>query len=264
MKPYYETELGALYHGDCLEIMPQLGQVDMILTSPPYDNLRDYEGYSFNFYQTAWQIKRILKNGAVCVWVVDDKIEAGSESGTSFRQALFFKAIGLKLNTMIWNKGCFTSPQKTRYPNVFEYMLIISKGTPICNQIKDRINIKNGSVSTHTIRKKNGETKKMYADNRKIKIGKLGVRFNVWQVNPEQSNLKRRHPAQFPERLAMDHILSWSNEGDTVLDCMTGSGTTPAACERLKRKWVACEMSEKYCEITAKRIERETKQMKLF
>jgi len=265
IEPYFETENGKLYHGDCLEIMPQLEQVDMVLTSPPYGDLREYNGYSFNFYQTAWQIKRILKNGAVCVWVVNDETVDKSKSGDSFRQALFFKAIGLNLHdTMIWNKGCFTSPQTTRYPDVFEYMFVLSKGGPVCNQIKDRPNIHKGITHGNMAKRdKAGEIKSMYADNRSVKIGKIGVRFNVWQVNPEQSNLRRRHPAQFPEQLAMDHLLSWSNEGDIALDCMAGSGTTPVACERLNRKWIGIEISEKYCEISAKRIERETKQFKL-
>jgi len=246
--------------------MPKLEPVDLVVTSPPYDDLRQYEGYKFDFHQTAYGLYRLLKSGGVVVWVVADATKNGSETGTSFRQALFLKAIGLNLHdTMIWNKGVFTSPQKTRYPNTFEYMFIFTKGRiSVCNQIKDRRNKKIGSSSIHTIRKKNGETKNMYADCRKIKIGAIGVRFNVWEIYPEQSNKKRLHPAPYPEALARDHILSWSNPGDIVFDPMSGSGTTLKMAENTNRRWIGCEISEKYCEIIAKRLEQETSQLKLF
>ena len=256
MKPYFETELGKLYHGDCLEIMPELEPVDLVVTSPPYDNLRDYGGHKFDFYKTAFLLRNLLVTGGVIVWIVGDAIINGSETGTSARQKLFFKAIGLNIHdTMIWNKGTFTSPQKTRYPNSFEYMFIFSKGSVVCNQIKDRKNIKAGTSSIHTIRKKDGKTKNMYSDGRKTIIGDFGVRFNVWDIWPEQSSKKRLHPAPFPQTLAQDHIISWSNEGETVADIMAGSGTTLKMAEKLNRRWIGIEIAEKYCEIAARRIE---------
>ena len=245
--------------------MPMLEPVDLVVTSPPYDNLRDYEGYTFDFERTANRLLRITKDNGVVVWIVADETISGDKTGTSFKQALYFKEVGFKLHdTMIWNKGVFTSPQTVRYPNSFEYMFIFSKGSVFCNQIKDRKNKKAGTASIHTIRKKNGKTRNMYADGRRTTIGGIGVRFNVWDIWPEQSNKKRVHPAQFPEPLAQDHILSWSNEGDTVADIMAGSGTTLKMAERLNRRWIGIEISEAYCEIAAKRIEKERSQLKLW
>ena len=265
IKPYYETELGKLYHGDCLEIMPMLEPVDLVITSPPYDELRRYEGYSFDFKGTANKLFKMTKDNGLVVWIVADATINGNQTGTSFKQALYFKEVGFNLHdTMIWNKGGFTSPQTVRYPKCFEYMFVFSKGSIVCNQIKDRRNKKAGSASIHTIRKKDGKTKNMYADSRKTKIGKIGVRFNVWEIYPEQSSKKRRHPAPFPQQLAQDHVVSWSNNGSVVADIMCGGGTTPVVCERLNRNWIGIEISEKYCEIAAKRIEQERKQLKLF
>jgi DNA modification methylase len=248
-----------IYHGDCLDIMPTLADksVDLTVTSPPYDNLRTYNGNSqFDFEGIAKELFRVTKDGGVVVWIVADATIKGSETGTSFRQALYFKEIGFNLHdTMIWSKGCFTSPQTTRYPNSFEYMFILSKGSASCNQIKDRQNKKAGMASIHTIRKADGKTRNMYSDGRKTTIGEFGVRFNVWNVYPEQSNKKRLHPAPFPEQLATDHILSWSNEGDTILDPFAGSGTTGVACLNTGRKFILIEKDASYCEIIKNRIE---------
>jgi len=240
-------------------------KVQMCVTSPPYDNLRTYKGFDFDYKKIAKALFGVTKQGGVIVWVVGDATINGSETGTSFKQALYFKYVGFNLHdTMIWDKGCFTSPQTTRYPNSFEYMFVLTRGTPVCNQIKDRKNKKAGTSSIHTIRKQDGETRNMYADCRKTEISEIGVRFNVWDVSPEQSNINRVHPAQFSEELAADHIVSWSNEGDLVLDPMCGSGTSLKMAERLNRKWIGIEISEEYCEIAAKRIEAENRQYKMF
>ena len=248
-----------LYTGDCLDIMRTLeaGSVDAVITSPPYDNLRTYNGYRFDFEPTAHELFRVTKEGGVVVWIVADETRNGSETGTSFRQALYFKDVGFNLHdTMIWHKGSFTSPQKRRYPNTFEYMFVLSKGKPVCNQIVDRPNKKAGTRSTRTIRKANGYTKPMYADNRRTEIGTFGVRFNVWQLPPEQSNALRVHPAQFPVPLARDHILSWSNPGDTILDPFMGSGTTGVACVQTGRNFIGIEIDPGYAEIARARIEK--------
>ena len=235
--------------------------IPMTLTSPPYDNLRSYQknvGINWNFETfkpIARQLYRATKKGGVVVWVVGDATVNGSETGTSFKQALYFMECGFNLHdTMIWNKGMFTSPQTVRYPNTFEYMFIFSKGKIMCNQIKDRINKKAGSKSIHTIRKKNGDIKRMYSDNRQIEINKIGVRFNVWDIYPEQSNSNRKHPAQFPEQLANDHIISWSNKGDLILDCFCGSGTVPKMAIENHRNYIGIEISEDYIDIANKRI----------
>ena len=211
------------YNGDCLEVMKTLEDksIDMVLTSPPYDNLRDYKGYTFKFEGIAKEIYRVLKDGGVCVQVVGDATINGSETGTSFKQALFFKELGLNLHdTMIWSKPTFTATGalKTRYAQTFEYMFVFSKGKiKTFNPIKDRINKSFGRDKKHgTVRQANGTTKPISNQN-KI-IPEFGQRFNVWEMPTEVSNLNRFHPAQFPEKLAEDHILSWSNEGDIIFD----------------------------------------------
>ena len=261
LEPYYDEKGITLYNADCLPAMKEMpdNSVDLTVTSPPYDNLRTYNGYVFDFEGIAKQLYRVTKDGGVVVWVVGDATIKGSETGTSFRQALYFKEIGFNLHdTMIWNKGMFTSPQTVRYPNTFEYMFILSRNKPICHQIKDRKNKKAGTSSTHTIRKRDGVTQNMYADNRKTKIFDVGVRFNVWNVSPEQSSLNRLHPAPFSEQLAHDHIVSWSSEGDTVLDPMMGSGTTGKMAKVLKREFIGIEKVPKYFGISTERI-RDTK-----
>ena len=126
--------MNKIIQGDCLEVMKSIPDksIDMVLTSPPYDNLRDYKGYTFNFEGIAQEIYRVLKDGGVCVWIVGDATIKGSETGTSFRQALYFKEIGFNLHdTMIWYK---TNPmpyiKKNCYTPCFEYMFVFSKGKP--------------------------------------------------------------------------------------------------------------------------------------
>ena len=267
MEPYYQTDLGTLYCGDCLEVMKGMpdGRVDLTVTSPPYDNLREYKGYVFDFEGIANQLYRATKQGGVVVWVVGDETIDGSETGTSFRQALYFKEIGFNLHTMIWEKQTFTDTGslKVRYPGVYEYMFVCSKGhLNTFNPIKDRPT-KGLRKKYSTVRQADG-TLKPISSIGKIYGEKPAQRFNVWKINTEVSNSKRCHPAQFPEQLAHDHVISWSNEGDTVFDPMVGSGTVPKMCEKLSRKWVACDSSEEYCAISKDRIEKEAQQLKLF
>ncbi len=259
-KPYYQDKWATIYLGDCLEIIPALEPMDLVLTSPPYDNLRDYEGYVFDFKNTAIALYRIIKKGGVVVWIVGDETINGNETGTSFRQALYFKGIGFNLHdTMIWSKPTFTATGalKTRYAQTFEYMFIFSKGKLIAfNPIKDRINKTYGRGKKHgTVRQVDGTTKPMSSQGKQI--AKWGQRFNVWKSPTEVSNSNRFHPAQFPEQLAQDHIISWSNEGDIVLDPMCGSGTTLKMAKQLNRKAIGIEIEEKYCEIAVRRLSQE-------
>jgi len=248
--------INKVIQGDCLEVMKSIPDksIDMILTSPPYDNLRDYKGYTFNFEGIAKEIYRVLKDGGVCVWIVGDATIKGSETGTSFRQALYFKEIGFNLHdTMIWNKGSFTAvgALKTRYAQTFEYMFIFSKRKPkTFNPIKDRKNIVTGKMGGN-IRLANGSMRKMSSDGNLRQ--KYGQRFAIWNQPPMGGN-KTGHPAPFPEKLAEDHIISWSNEGDTILDPMAGSGTTLKMAKKNNRKYIGIEISKEYIEIINKRL----------
>ncbi len=258
----WKDMIGNVMNTDCLEAMKLIpdNSIDLVLTSPPYDNLRDYEGYSFNFKETAKQIERVLKHGGVCVWVVGDAVVNNSESGTSFKQALYFKEIGLNLHdTMIYEKNGSPYPEKNRYYQCFEYMFVFSKGKPkTVNLISDRKNKWSGSWGNRSVRNKAGELKA----GEKIECNEFGVRFNIWRINngfgfSSKDKISHQHPAIFPDKLAQDHIKSWSNERDLILDPFLGSGTTARACKDLSRRFIGVEISEKYCEIAEERLSQE-------
>jgi len=236
--------------------------VDITVTSPPYDNLRTYSGFSFNFEGIARELFRITKDGGVIVWIVNDATVNGSETGTSFRQALYFKSVGFNLHdTMIWEK---ISPfsHKNRYIPSYEYMFVFSKGRPkTVNLIRDRKN-KYGGVKEHgTQRSADGSLIPRPSIKKGTRVKEYGARTNVWNIPGERNN-KTGHPAVFPERLAVDHIRSWSNKGDLVMDPFMGSGTTGVACVNTGRKFIGFELDEKYFNIAKERImEAETNKM---
>jgi site-specific DNA-methyltransferase (adenine-specific) len=248
-----------LYNGDCLELMKNIpdGSVDLTVTSPPYDNLRTYNGnieqWSFEkFKAIAKELYRVTADGGVIVWVVADATIKGSETGTSFRQALYFMDCGFNLHdTMIWEKETFSMPFPNRYHQVFEYMFVFTKGKlKSFNPIEDRKN-KHGNtlVKSITVREADGSLHKRSPKN----VKEYGKRFNIWQVSTVKRN-KSGHPAPFPEQLANDHIISWSNEGDVVLDCFMGSGTTGKMAVLNNRKFIGIELDKGYFDIAEKRI----------
>ena len=248
-------ELDRIYNEDCLQGMRRMEaeSVDLTVTSPPYDNLRTYNGYCFDFENIARELYRVTKQGGVVVWVVGDATIDGDETGNSFRQALFFKKIGFRLNdTMIWQKpNPFPTMQHPRYCQQFEYMFVFSKGkvakfNPIMVPC-----VKAGQQYNSTTREKNGgnPTRKFKA----FTIHDEKVSGNVWEIGVAQE--KTGHPAIFPEKLAADHIRSWSNEGDIVLDPFMGSGTTAKVARALGRHYIGFEISAEYCDIIRKRLE---------
>jgi site-specific DNA-methyltransferase (adenine-specific) len=236
--------------------------IDLTVTSPPYDNLRTYNGYSFDFESVAQELYRITKPGGVVVWVVGDATINGSETLTSFMQALYFKKIGFNVHdTMIYFRGSVTYPETNRYYPSFEYMFVLSKGKPkTTNLIADRINKHAGEKISGTTRERNGELKEMRGSNVGRIVKSRGVRFNVWEINPgymksTKDKIAYEHPAIFPEQLANDHIVSWSNPDDIVLDPFGGSGTTAKMALLNGRRYIHVDISEEYCEIARKRIE---------
>lgn len=252
-----------LMQGDCLELMKQIpdGSIDLTVTSPPYDNLRTYNGNNELWGEHVWrgvieQLYRVTKDGGVVVWVVADATINGSETGTSFKQALHAIQCGFNLHdTMIWNKGyCGSIGSLKRYENVFEYMFVFSKGKPKkANIIKDKKNKRSGEMQSGSIRQKNGEVRKTTNYGKKA-IQEFGRRPNVWTLPAEMSSKKRLHPAPFPEHIAHDHIISWSNPGDTVFDPFLGSGTTGKMAKLLGRKFIGIELDANYFDIAQQRI----------
>ena len=253
-------EINQIIKGHCADVMATWDDdcIDLTVTSPPYDNLRTYEGYDFDFEEIANQLWRVTKKGGVVVWVVGDATVNGSETGTSFRQALYFMGLGFTLHdTMIYNKSGPSYPSQNRYYQVFEYMFIFSKGIPSSiNLIEDRKNKWNGSWGKRSRRNKKGEL----ISGDKIPSSDYGIRFNVWTIDggkgfSTKDDFAFGHPAIFPEALARDHILSWSNPGDLVLDPMCGSGTTLKMAKQTGRNFIGIDVSENYCKIAQKRVD---------
>ena len=257
-----------LIHGDCIEKMQKLiddgVQVDLTVTSPPYANLRTYNdslNWEFNiFKQVADKLYQITKDGGVVVWVVNDTTENGSETGISFKQALYFKDIGFNLHdTMIYKKKGVPYPEFTRYYPCFEYMFVFSKGKPkSINLIKDRKNKTAGEKIDSTHRQADGTLKPSNALKKNKVTQKYGVRLNMWEYgigygHSAKEDIAYQHPAIFPIGLAKDHIKSWSNPNDLVLDCFMGSGTTGVACQELDRDFIGIEKVEEYYNIAKER-----------
>ena len=236
--------------GDCATILQEVDSdsVDLTVTSPPYDNLRTYHGYSFDFPRIAAELYRVTKPGGVVVWVVGDQTTNGSESGTSFRQALHLKDIGFKLyDTMIFAKLNPVPRNHRRYQDSFEFMFVLSKGMPkTFNALLD---------ASYTKKTRN---KGMYSRDGQIRPGwnssgrSTKTRSNIWSYG---LGLERTgHPAVFPLALAEDHIRSWTNPGDMVLDPFMGSGTTGVAARRWGRRFLGIEISPEFFSMASDRL----------
>ena len=252
MKPYYQHAGITIYHGDCREILPNMPtKVQLVVTSPPYDNLRVYGGHDFDVASCIKPIANSIKQGGVIMWNVADQVVNGSETGTSMKQCLEFMNLGLRLHdTMIYTKPQCSFPESTRYGQAWEYMFILSNGKPsVVNLIKDKLN-KYAGTSIHGIyRDIDGQLKQR--TNCSTIIASYGCRLNYWEIANRQSI---NHPAVMPMEMANGHIKTWSNEGDIVLDPFMGSGTTLLSAKQLGRNAIGIEINEEYCELAVKRF----------
>jgi site-specific DNA-methyltransferase (adenine-specific) len=252
--------INKIHNMDCIKGIKTLpdNSIDLTVTSPPYDDLRTYKGFSWDFEATAKELYRVTKCGGVVVWIVNDATEKGNETVTSFRQAQYFKECGFNLHdTMIWFKpNCFNFGSNNCYKQSFEYMFVFSKGKPkSINLIKD-VKAKSAGKTMKGARKHADGKRDIVPD---FKCKEYKRRYNVWSVNVQSTT--NGHPAVFPLDLAKDHIITWSNEGDTVLDCFMGSGTTAVACVKNNRNYIGFEISKEYCEIAESRIKEATCQL---
>ena len=229
--------------------------IDLTVTSPPYDNLRTYNGYTFDFFAIARQLIRVTKKGGVIVWVVADQTINGSETGTSFKQALYFMAKGMRLHdTMIYEQaGTGAKGSNYAYWQSFEYMLVFSKGTPkTVNRIADVKNTVGGKKrGFRTKSAQNGSR----VDRASVVAPEYSVRPNVWRYAVGSDGETENHPAPFPNKLARDHILSWSNKGDLCLDPFCGSGTVPKMCIETGRDFLGFDISPEYVDLSKRRIQ---------
>ncbi len=259
-KKYEALPLNKIICGDAVEVMERMPDcsIDLTVTSPPYDELRNYNGYHFNFDDIAKNLFRITKNGGVVVWVVGDQTIKGSETGTSFRQALYFKQVGFNLfDTMIYLKTPRGAVGNNKtYWQAFEYMFILSKGAPkTINLIKDRENKDERDGDNGTKRLHDGTLLKL----KRAGYSKYGRRTNVWEYligkgHSASDNIAYKHPAIFPEKLVQNHITSWSNPGDIIFDPMCGSGTTCKMAKLNKRDFIGIDISSEYCKIAEERL----------
>ena len=258
-------KINSIYCDNCVAFMKNMDEncVDLTVTSPPYDNLRDYKGYTFDVESIAKELYRVTKKGGVVVWVVGDKIIRGNKTLTSFKQALVFQKIGFKVHdVMIYKKKNTPFMRSNAYTNCFEFMFVFSKGNVnTFNPIMEKT-ARNGYEMLVSNKKADGINNKVLG-----KLNEEKVKTNIWEyaVGLGGTTLDRiafKHPAVFPEKLAADHILSWSNEGDLVFDPMCGSGTTCKMAVLLKRNYLGCDISQEYVDIAKERLEKYKNQSK--
>lgn len=240
---------------DCLEGLKMLKDesIDLTITSPPYDDLRDYKGYAFDIKKVVKELYRVTKQGGVCVWVINDRVRNGSKTLTSFRHALLFQDVGFNVNdVMIWNK---TNPmpqvRQPRYNQVFEYMFVFSKGKPkTFNPIMVPCKT-SGLLYKSTAKQITTDKSRVHKE---MIINKEKVSPNIWDMAVAQN--KTSHPAVFPEELVYKHIISWSNEGDIIMDIFSGSGTTHKVALENNRRFIGFEIAKEYCDVEEERLKK--------
>ena len=242
---------------DCVEFMSEMdaGVVNLTVTSPPYDNLRDYKGYSFDFESIAKQLYRVTKRGGIVVWVVGDKINEG-RTLTSFRQGIFFQEIGFQMHdVMIYQKKNTPFMRSNAYTNCYEFMFVLSKGKPNTFNPLMTKTVRHGEEMLVYNKKSDGVNKKVLKALKKEK-----TRTNIWSYavglgGTTKDRIAFKHPAVFPEKLAEEHILSWTDPDDLVFDPMCGSGTTGKMALIHRRRFIGVDISEEYITIAKKRVE---------
>jgi len=256
-------EINKIYNENCLDTMKRMPDcfVDLTVTSPPYDNLRDYNGYTFEFEPIANELYRVTKDGGVVVWIVGDATIKGCETLTSFKQALYFKKIGFNVDTNIYQKQNYKPDNAKRYDNVFEYIFALSKGQPkTFNPImveKARVKSESGKY-----RQKDGTMKTSIRKPNELKKATNIFSYSIGGHIADK--IAFEHPAIFPEQLANDQIISWTNENDLVYDPFMGSGTTAKMSISNNRNWIGSEISNEYVELAEKRLDKYLKQKTLF
>ena len=251
-----ELDLNKIYNEDCLVTMAKMTDnlIDMLLTSPPYDDIRNYNGYSFPFEEIVKELFRVMKKGGVIIWVIGDKTENGSESFTSFKQALYFKEVGFNVHdTMIYYKNNPMPTTGNRYHQHFEYMFAFSKGAPKTfnpkteeTKYKGLANMKNRGKTGSLDYKKVERTKQKKAGN--------VFSYSIGGGISTKDKIAYKHPAIFPEKLAYDQIKTWTNEGNLVYDPFMGSGTTAKIAHLTGRMWLGSEISKEYTDIANERL----------
>lgn len=253
-------ELNKIHLGDCLELLKQLpdNSIDLTVTSPPYADLRKYNGFSWDFEEIAKELYRVTKDGGVVIWIVGDKVKNGTEQLIPQRQSIYFKdEVGFNLDdTLIYASD---KPPLThrRYEQKFEFILSLTKGKPkTFNPIMEESKYAGESKKARTFRHTGEELQETHV---KSAVKKEKIKGNIWNYSTgynksTKDKIAFKHPAIFPEKLAEDAILSWSNEGDIVLDCFMGSGTTAKMAKLHSRNFIGMEISQEYIDLAYGRL----------
>lgn len=251
--------LDTIIHGDCVDVMQSFpdDSIDLCITSPPYDDLRQYNGFRFDIDAVTPELYRIMKSGGVVVWIVADGTHKRARTGTSIRHKISFMNAGFAVHDwMIYHKIGIRYPDSSRYYSGFEFMPVFSKGFPkTINQIRDRENKSAGERKTYSRREKNGSI----TETGSVVMNQFGVRTNVWSyssgsLTSAPDKLAFRHPALMPLALAEDHVVSWSKRGETVLDICCGSGQVPIAATIRDRRYIGIDCSREYVELARERL----------
>ncbi len=265
------VKLEKIYQENCLETLRRMPDdfVDMTITSPPYDDLRDYNGYHFPVEDIAAGLFAKTKPGGVVIWVVADRTVDGNETLTSFRHALIFQETGFKVHdTMLYVKNNpIPSDCGKRYRQMFEYMFCFSKGQPkTFNPITEPTKSAGQKIKAFRITESGRGTVPDEDIGREIKTSRKVGNIFYYNVGTGSSRDKIafRHPAIFPEKLVEDQISTWTNEGDLVYDCFMGSGTTAKVAHLLGRRWIGSEISAEYVEIANQRLTDHVGAAKIF
>jgi site-specific DNA-methyltransferase (adenine-specific) len=257
IKTHKIIPLNEIVCGDAVKVMQSMPAdfIDLVVTSPPYDELRDYNGYRFDFEGIARGLFRVIKKGGVLVWVVGDKINKGNRSLTSFRQAIFLQSLGFNVHdVMIYRKKNTPFMRSNAYTNCYEFMFVLSKGSPkTFNPLKTKT-VRQGQEMLPFNKKADGVNKKTRGELKPEK-----TLTNIWEYavgfgGSTSDKIAFQHTAIFPEKLAADHILSWTEPGDIVFDPMCGSGTTCKMATINKRHYIGCDISKEYVELAKKRL----------
>jgi len=263
-------EIGNIYHENCIDTIRRMPDdfIDMTITSPPYDDLREYKGYHFPVEEIAAGLYMKTKPGGVVIWVVGDRTRNGDETLTSFRHAITFQEAGFKVHdTMIYAKNNpIPSDCGKRYRQCFEYMFCFSKGQPkTFNPITEPTKSAGQKITAFRITGKGRGNVPDEDIGREIKSERKVSNIFAYNVGTSSSKDKIafQHPAIFPEKLVEDQILTWTNEGDLVYDCFMGSGTTAKIADELDRKWLGSEISADYVKIAKERLEQQPNKLKI-
>jgi site-specific DNA-methyltransferase (adenine-specific) len=265
-----EQYLNKIIEGNCLDVMAGFDDesIDLTVTSPPYDDLRNYKGYKFPFEEIATELYRITKQGGVVVWVIGDATVAATETGTSFKHALYFKEVGFNLHdTMIFRKkNPIPQIYRKRYNNEFEYMFVFSKGV-VKTHNPIMVDCLHAGLELNGSRYKNFSKNEQTREKLAKPVKDKKIKGNIWEyvVGKKQEDQESKgHPAPFPCELVRDHIKSWTNAGDIVLDIMSGSGTTARVAFEMGRDYIGIEISSEYCDLARERIKVIESQPTLF